>query len=145
MKKNTNIINDKTNVHFARQTFSCKYLFVSLNLFQKPLLECRGLLNKKREMLENNLYHSKFDFYEKTKKSTKLKLCRMLYHYMLWRMKVKWYCQWNLYALVRYSNVVKVVGIAMPGVRSKRYALVDCTKFYYKYMYNIFCMFESPI
>lgn len=80
-------------------------------------------------MLENNLYHSKFDFYEKTKKSTKLKLCRMLYHYMLWRMKVKWYCQWNLYALVRYSNVVKVVGIAMPGVRSKRYALVDCTKF----------------
>lgn len=25
-------------------------------------------------MLENNLYHSKFDFYEKTKKSTKLAL-----------------------------------------------------------------------
>lgn len=76
-------MNVKTNVHFARRTLSCKYLFVSLNLFQKPLLECLGLLNKKREMLENNLYHSKFDFYEKTKKSTKLKLCRMLYHYML--------------------------------------------------------------
>lgn len=28
--------------------------------------------------------------------------------------------KWNLYALVRYSNVVKVVWIAMPGVRSKR-------------------------
>lgn len=46
-------------------------------------------------------------------------------------------------SMVRYSNVVKVVWIAMPGVRSKRYALVDCTKFYYKY--NILCMFESPI
>lgn len=34
-------------------------------------------------MLENNLYYSKFDFYEKKKKLIKLKLCRMFYYYML--------------------------------------------------------------